>query len=188
LSQSCMARRIAVLPAVDAPLADDFRRLAELFSPDAVQLFYSIALHCRPELALAPGEYAGFVMACLRMLAFAGEPQELVAMPSPGQMSSTASPGPARRAEPALVSEQSALSAEAAASPAGGVPPSGMPPSGLAAARAAAAALQRGGARKPAGDSRVPAPQAQKPASAPSARPPSAGLAATRPVATSVAV
>src|SRR5690606_1027057 len=33
------------------------------------QLFYSVAVHSRGELSLAPDEYAGFVMACLRMLA-----------------------------------------------------------------------------------------------------------------------
>src|SRR5690606_22788990 len=107
LSQIAMAQRIPGLPADDAPLADDIRRLAGSFSPDAVQLFYSIALHSRPELALAPDEYAGFVMACLRMLAFAGEPQELVAMPSPGQVSSAVPPMPSHRAEPSIASGQS---------------------------------------------------------------------------------
>jgi DNA polymerase-3 subunit gamma/tau len=40
--------------------------------PDAVQLFYTVAVHSRSELAIAPDEYAGFVMACLRMLSLSG--------------------------------------------------------------------------------------------------------------------
>ncbi len=70
LAQVAMAQRIPGLPSDETPMADEIRRLAHAFSADAVQLFYSIALHSRNELALAPDEYAGFVMACLRMLAF----------------------------------------------------------------------------------------------------------------------
>lgn len=206
LSQIAMAQRIPGLPVDDAPLAEDIRRLAGLFSPDAVQLFYSIALHSRPELALAPDEYAGFVMACLRMLAFAGEPQELVAMPSPGPVSAAPAALPGRRqvSSTASVATMSAAGTSAATSLPGAVPPSGMPPGGapsggmpdgLAAARAAAALLQRGAQRRPAGEPRAQAPQAPQaaakaaaPAMPPSAKTPSAGLAVTRPVSTSVAV
>ena len=50
--------------------------------PDVVQLFYTVAVHSRNELVLAPDEYAGFVMACLRMLALvprgSSEPENLV--------------------------------------------------------------------------------------------------------------
>ena len=35
-----------------------------------MQLAYQIAIHGRQELALAPDEYAGFVMTLLRLLAF----------------------------------------------------------------------------------------------------------------------
>src|SRR5690606_18925448 len=130
LSQIAMAQRIPGLPADDAPLAGDIRRLAASFSPDAVQLFYSIALHSRPELALAPDEYAGFVMACLRMLAFAGEPQELVAMPAPVAISSAGATRP---------TDTVAATASVDVRPG----TAGAASSGLAAARAAAAALQR---------------------------------------------
>ncbi|MBU4612769.1 DNA polymerase III subunit gamma/tau, partial [Achromobacter sp. GG226] len=74
LAQVAMAQRIPGLPTEDTPLAADIRRLAARLPADGVQLYYSIALHSRPELALAPDEYAGFVMACLRMLAFATDP------------------------------------------------------------------------------------------------------------------
>jgi DNA polymerase-3 subunit gamma/tau len=43
---------------------------AGLLPADETQLLYSIALHGRAELALAPDEYSGLVMVLLRMLAF----------------------------------------------------------------------------------------------------------------------
>jgi DNA polymerase-3 subunit gamma/tau len=54
----------------DWPEAADVRRLAEAFSPEAVQLYYQIATRARGELGLAPDEYTGFSMALLRMAAF----------------------------------------------------------------------------------------------------------------------
>ncbi|WP_298235508.1 DNA polymerase III subunit gamma/tau [uncultured Azohydromonas sp.] len=54
--------------------------LAGLMPPDETQLLYSIALHGRAELSLAPDEYAGLTMVLLRLLAFpsaGGVPQTL---------------------------------------------------------------------------------------------------------------
>lgn len=51
----------------------EIAQLALEFPADFIQLLYSIALHSRAELVLMPDEYAGFVMACLRLLAFAPE-------------------------------------------------------------------------------------------------------------------
>jgi DNA polymerase III subunit gamma/tau len=45
-------------------------RLSSLLAADEIQLYYSMALHGRQELALAPDEYSGLVMTLLRMLAF----------------------------------------------------------------------------------------------------------------------
>jgi DNA polymerase-3 subunit gamma/tau len=45
-------------------------RLAGMLAADETQLYYSIALRGREELALAPDEYSGVVMVLLRMLAF----------------------------------------------------------------------------------------------------------------------
>ncbi|WP_345251979.1 DNA polymerase III subunit gamma/tau, partial [Pigmentiphaga soli] len=73
LSRIALAQRVAGTLPEDDPLTPDLERLAATLDPDAVQLFYSIAVHSRAELALAPDEYAGFVMACLRMLAFTAE-------------------------------------------------------------------------------------------------------------------
>jgi DNA polymerase-3 subunit gamma/tau len=54
----------------DLPEREDILRLAELFDPEEIQLFYQIAVHGRNELNLAPDEYAGFTMSLMRMLAF----------------------------------------------------------------------------------------------------------------------
>jgi len=52
------------------PDTPEARRLAALLPADEIQLMYSMALHGRQELALAPDEYAGLLMVLLRMLAF----------------------------------------------------------------------------------------------------------------------
>lgn len=73
LSRIAIEQRVAGATAPEDPLAADIARLGGLLHPDAVQLFYSVAVHSRGELSLAPDEYAGFVMACLRMLSLHGE-------------------------------------------------------------------------------------------------------------------
>jgi DNA polymerase III subunit gamma/tau len=67
-----MAVAAAVPSAIDASDTDSAAvlRLAPLLAVDETQLFYSMALHGRAELALAPDEYSGLVMVLLRMLAF----------------------------------------------------------------------------------------------------------------------
>jgi DNA polymerase-3 subunit gamma/tau len=52
------------------PDTAEARRLAAQLPADEVQLMYSMALHGRQELALAPDEYAGLLMVLLRMLSF----------------------------------------------------------------------------------------------------------------------
>ena len=58
--------------------AQAWRELAASFEPDEIQLYYSLALQGRQELALSPDEYAGLLMILLRCLAFrparGGEP------------------------------------------------------------------------------------------------------------------
>ncbi|MDM4765940.1 DNA polymerase III subunit gamma/tau [Pelomonas sp. SE-A7] len=69
-------QQIAVAQAAPAALDDadpdsaEARRLAAALPADEVQLMYSMALHGRAELGLAPDEYAGLLMVLLRMLAF----------------------------------------------------------------------------------------------------------------------
>jgi DNA polymerase-3 subunit gamma/tau len=45
-------------------------RLAALMPADETQLLYSLCLHGRGELGLAPDEYAALTMVLLRLLAF----------------------------------------------------------------------------------------------------------------------
>jgi DNA polymerase-3 subunit gamma/tau len=73
---AALLQQMAVLQQVpDAfdpadPDAREPARLASLLPADETQLLYSIVLHGRAELALAPDEYSGLVMVLLRMLAF----------------------------------------------------------------------------------------------------------------------
>ncbi len=115
---SAVLQRMAVLQAVPQsaaqadpadPDAGETARLAALMPADETQLLYSICLHGRAELGLAPDEYAALTMALLRLLAF---------KPAQGP-----APGPAEKktlthppAEPAPGSGGSNL-ARAAASP-----------------------------------------------------------------------
>ena len=75
-------QRMAVLQVVGAPVAGDeapddsdpeaadTARLAGLLPADETQLLYSICLHGRADLGLAPDEYAALTMVLLRLLAF----------------------------------------------------------------------------------------------------------------------
>ena len=76
---SAVLQRMAVLQAVpqmaaavDAsdPEAAEVARLAAAMPADETQLLYSICLHGRTELGLAPDEYAALTMVLLRLLAF----------------------------------------------------------------------------------------------------------------------
>ncbi|WP_445657242.1 DNA polymerase III subunit gamma/tau [Achromobacter sp. NCFB-sbj8-Ac1-l] len=110
LSRVAIEQRVTgAMPAED-PLAADIARLAQVLHPDAVQLFYSVAVHSRGELTLAPDEYAGFIMACLRMLALNGDAGPQTALEAPAT--------PARQtAEPATAAAQPAPAAPVAAAP-----------------------------------------------------------------------
>ncbi|MBC7379861.1 MAG: DNA polymerase III subunit gamma/tau, partial [Burkholderiaceae bacterium] len=69
-------QRMAVLQAVPQsvdesdPESLETARLAQLLPPDETQLLYSMCLHGRGELGLAPDEYAALTMVLLRLLAF----------------------------------------------------------------------------------------------------------------------
>ena len=75
---SSVLQRMAVLQAVgNSPEADstdpeaaDVARLANLMPADETQLLYSLCIHGRQELGLAPDEYAALTMVLLRLLAF----------------------------------------------------------------------------------------------------------------------
>jgi DNA polymerase III subunit gamma/tau len=59
----------------DEPDAERIRAMGERIDAARVQVMYQIALLARRDLPLAPDEYAGFSMALLRMISFAG-PQD----------------------------------------------------------------------------------------------------------------
>ena len=71
-------QRMAVLQAVpgladqpsDDPDAPAIAELAQAMSAEETQLLYSLCLHGRTELGLAPDEYAALTMVLLRLLAF----------------------------------------------------------------------------------------------------------------------
>ena len=74
---STVLQRMAVLQAAGPVAADesdpeaaDVARLAALMPTDETQLLYSICLHGRADLGLAPDEYAALTMVLLRLLAF----------------------------------------------------------------------------------------------------------------------
>jgi len=94
-----LLQQMAVLQAVpdaldesdpDAPTA---ARLAGLLAPDETQFLYSIVLHGRAELGLAPDEYSGLVMVLLRMLAF--RPGGMAAAPPRSTVATSAKPAAA---------------------------------------------------------------------------------------------
>ena len=98
---SMVLQRMAVLQAVpdmgegDAadPEAAEMARLAVMMPPDETQLLYSISLHGRQELGLAPDEYAALTMVLLRLLAF--KPQGLVTASASAEKKSLIDPKPA---------------------------------------------------------------------------------------------
>lgn len=105
---SSVLQRMAVLQAVPGmptdpadPEAQEIARLAQAMPADETQLLYSICLHGRAELGLAPDEYAGLTMVLLRLLAFkpgAAEKKTLAeARPAPAApVASAATAAPAQ--------------------------------------------------------------------------------------------
>ena len=110
LSRVAIEQRVTGVTPAEDPLAADIARLALSLHPDAVQLFYSVAVHSRSELTLAPDEYAGFIMACLRMLSLNGDAGPQTALEAPAT--------PARQtAEPAVAVAAPAVAATAGVAP-----------------------------------------------------------------------
>ncbi|MEW6370720.1 MAG: DNA polymerase III subunit gamma/tau [Pseudomonadota bacterium] len=196
LHRIALAQSVPAAVPQDLPELADILRLAGLFDPQEVQLYYQIAVHGRNEIGLAPDEYAGFTMTLLRMLAF-----------RPGQGGAERIAAPAAAAAPrAAAPAGRAAAAAAAAAPAPGPAAGSAPPRPAAApapahpaahpaanpapamnsARAAinaaleaarAASGQRTAPKRPGADApgaapaAAPAAPAAAPASAPPARP-----------------
>ncbi|MEN4923145.1 DNA polymerase III subunit gamma/tau, partial [Achromobacter spanius] len=161
LSRVAIEQRVKGVTAAEDPLAEDIARLAQVLHPDAVQLFYSVAVHSRSELTLAPDEYAGFIMACLRMLALNGDAGPQTALEAPA--------APARQtAEPAAAVAAAAVAAPAIAAPAIAAPPVAAPAVSAPSAVAPAPVEVVQAAPAPASSAPVPA---ESPASEPAAAP-----------------
>ena len=134
-----MAVEQALPGSLDASDSDTetARTLAAAMPADETQLLYSIAVHGRAELSLAPDEYAGLVMVLLRFMAFPasgpdgggsgggsappaarqpdGGPRSAIATPS-------ASPAAAPRPAPVAASVAAPVSAPVAAAPVAAAP------------------------------------------------------------------
>ena len=112
---SAVLQRMAVLQMVPTlapePDPDDegTARLSALMPADETQLLYSICLHGRTELGLAPDEYAGLTMVLLRLLAFKpAHGAQRVAEKKTLNLAEIALPAPATAAPPPPLAPASA--------------------------------------------------------------------------------
>jgi DNA polymerase-3 subunit gamma/tau len=95
-----LLHRIAVLQFAPQALADESERnrlgpYATALDPEFLQLCYQIVIHGRDDLALAPDEYAGFVMTLLRLHAFRPDGGRPAAAPMPSRPSAIVPQAPA---------------------------------------------------------------------------------------------
>lgn len=113
---AAVLQKTALLQAVPDHAGDDsddlqpLQQLAQVFTPEAVQLCYQIAITGRRDLELAPEPRGGFEMVLLRMLAFRGL-DTLAAQP----VASTAAPSVAPRT---IASSAASAAASTPAAPA----------------------------------------------------------------------
>ncbi len=116
-----LLQQMAVLQAVPGAVeagdldAPTLARLAASMAADETQLCYSIVLHGRAEIALAPDEYSGLVMVLLRVLAF--RPQGQGAVPKAAGQAPKAAPVAAPAVAPAVAPASAAPAAAAKPAP-----------------------------------------------------------------------
>jgi DNA polymerase III subunit gamma/tau len=131
-----LAQQMALVQAVpDAADPNDpdtpaVQALAPLLGPDETQVLYSIALHGRAELALAPDEYSGLMMVLLRLLAFRPQGAAVVAAPAVPAARPAPSPRPAappQAAPRSAVSSRELLRPAAASARLAVMPPAPVP-------------------------------------------------------------
>lgn len=99
------------------PEATETARLAQTMLADETQLLYSLCLHGRGELGLAPDEYAALTMVLLRLLAFKPSEARASAAPAP-ELRSAAEPGKKSQPESAKAAPQPAPQPVSQAAPA----------------------------------------------------------------------
>ncbi|MCO7638506.1 DNA polymerase III subunit gamma/tau [Pseudomonas sp. S 311-6] len=112
LSRIAVAQRVPAAISADDPLGADIVRLAQGMDADAIQLFYTVAVHGRGELALAPDEYAGFVMTVLRMLSLSASAGGAAGVPPVPGGTDTGNARPAAAPAPSVASAQPSLCAQ----------------------------------------------------------------------------
>ncbi len=189
-----LAQQMALVQAVpDAADPNDpdtpaVQALAPLLGPDETQVLYSIALHGRAELALAPDEYSGLMMVLLRLLAF--RPQggaAVVAAPAVPAARPAPSPRPAappQAAPRSAVSSRELLRPAAASARLAVVPPAPVPaPPPAPAAAAKPVTLAPWEAGPPADWDDIPLEGDPAPLPVRAAMPAAASVSASAPVA-----
>ncbi|MFH0131464.1 DNA polymerase III subunit gamma/tau [Variovorax sp. VaC1] len=145
------------------PDAADTARLASLMPADETQLLYSLCLHGRGELGLAPDEYAALTMVLLRLLAF--KPSNAAAATASPEKKTLNEAAVAAPTAPSRIAPPVPAPAPAAESP---TAPAPMPPR-PAPAPAAQSALAPAGQRLSVVDEplRQPAPRSEGASEAP---------------------
>ncbi|MDH1523549.1 DNA polymerase III subunit gamma/tau [Achromobacter mucicolens] len=174
LSRVAIEQRVTGVTAAEDPLAADIARLAQALHPDAVQLFYSVAVHSRGELTLAPDEYAGFIMACLRMLALNGDAGPQTALEAPAAPArQTAAPAAAAAVAAPTGAEAGASNPGAASTAASST--AAAPTAAVSTAAVSTAAVSTAAVPASAQAADAPSPEAQSPeAQSPEAQSPEA--------------
>ena len=116
---SMVLQRMAVLQAVpsaaaesDDPDHQEMLRLSRAMPADETQLLYSLCLHGRTELGLAPDEYAALTMVLLRLLAFKPKSDQVQQAQAPAAEKKTLTP-----ASPSPLPTQPATSSAASTPP-----------------------------------------------------------------------
>ncbi|MEP6721884.1 MAG: DNA polymerase III subunit gamma/tau [Variovorax sp.] len=108
--QAVSSRAEAALDTTDSDAAET-ARLAVRMPADETQLLYSLCLHGRGELGLAPDEYAALTMVLLRLLAFKPNPEKKTL----NEPVRAAAPPVERQAPPVAPASLPAVAAAAAA-------------------------------------------------------------------------
>jgi DNA polymerase-3 subunit gamma/tau len=125
LHRLALAQTVPQAISEDVPERERIFALAQIFTPEDIQLFYQIALHGRSDLSLAPDEYAGFTMTLMRMLAFmsrdaaAGSTRKAESATSARQPPAATRQVPAATPRPAVIVAAVAATSDATATPFG---------------------------------------------------------------------
>ena len=126
---SVVLQRMAVLQAVpsaaaesDDPDHQEMLRLSQVMPADETQLLYSLCLHGRTELGLAPDEYAALTMVLLRLLAFKPQGSKVQQASAPEAQKKTLTTAPVSPIEAHEANEAPVASAQTQAAPPSEIP------------------------------------------------------------------